>query len=116
MKRRNRWVAVLILIAGSWWLTAAASADQETKGFGIVMSRDLAASTLEIGDRVYRVTPRTTFKNKDGLLTSFEALDIFDVHQGLFSLDDATKVAFVSVSTADGPELRSVVVVAELPL
>lgn len=117
MKRYLRSAAILLVtfVIGSLWLASPAAAQGAEKGWGIVMSRDVSKSTLEIGDRVYRVTSQTVFKNRDGSLSTFETLEVFDVHQGLFRIDDATKVEFVSVETSRGPELQSVKVVAELP-
>jgi hypothetical protein len=117
VKTQFRWATVLLLLAALSSLMWASTATAETahKGWGIVMSRDISKSTLEIGDRVYRITSRTVFKDRNGSPTTFETLEIFDVHQGLFSVDDATKVEYVSVETSRGPELQSVKVVAELP-
>lgn len=117
MKRQSRWAAVLLLIIGLAPLVLAttAAADDTDRGWGIVMSRDLGNSTLEIGNRVFRVTPQTVFKDKAGALVTFETLEIFDVHQDMFDMADATVVEYVSVATASGPELESVKVVSELP-
>lgn len=115
MKRRNRWAAVVIGVAGLCAVAMTAAADTQTRGFGIVMSRDVARSTLEIGNTVFKVTPQTVFKDAEGNPTTFAGLAIFDVHQGLFSLDEATKVAWVGVSDSEGTQLQSVVVIKELP-
>lgn len=117
MKRHFRWMAMLLVIGGLTSLvwTHDASADSKHRGWGIVMSRDFDKSTLEIGNQVYQVTTRTVFKDQGGGLITFQTLHVFDVHQGLFSMDDATKVEFVSVTSSNGPELESVQVVTELP-
>jgi len=61
VKRRIRWAAVLLMIVGLASLggVATATAQSQNRGFGIVMSRDIAKSTLEIGGRVYHVQTQT---------------------------------------------------------
>jgi len=106
--------AVLVLIAGL--STGAWAADEKKfKGFGIVMARSVADGTLEIDGRSYRVSATTTFRDQDGAVITFDGFPIFDVHQGLFAVDDATKVEFVARRQSSQWVLESVALIDTLP-
>jgi len=114
IRRTGRVAALAVLFVA---LGASPSlAGEKTVGWGVVMSRDVQAATLSIDGRVFGVTPSTTFRDLDGQSVSFAALPIFDVHQGLFKLDDATKVEYTAQQTQDGQwVLVSVEMIDRLP-
>lgn len=105
--------AVVALLALS---SATAGAVEPIQAWGIVMARDLKASTLQVDERTYQVASTTVFKDLDGQLITFETLPVFDVHQGLFRLDDATKVEVIARRSRDGQwVLESVRMIDHLP-
>ena len=96
--------------------TTPAWASETLESHGVVTNRDLGASTLRIENRVFHVTSQTTFSDARGNLLSFESMPVFDVHRGLFSFEDATKVEYRATRSRDGEwELTSVQIVTALP-
>jgi hypothetical protein len=105
-------LAVLFVALGA----GPSLAGEKTVGWGVVMARDVQAATLSIDGTIFRVTASTTFKDLDGQAVSFATLPVFDVHQGLFKLDDATKVEYTAQRTRDGQwVLESVEMIDRLP-
>lgn len=104
--------ALLLAVQGA----AGASEAVELHSFGIVMGRDLAARTLEIDGVHYRVSPRTIIKDLEGNAIGFEELEIFDVHQGLFAIQDATCVEYAARQISGQWTLEYVRRVPKLPL
>jgi hypothetical protein len=105
--------AVVVLLALS---SAMAGAAEPMRAWGIVMERDLRASTLQVDERTYQVSATTVFKDLDGQVITFETLPVFDVHQGLFSLEDATKVEITARPARNGQwVLESVRMIDRLP-
>ena len=102
-------LAILLLPAAAW-------SAEKIHGWGIVMSRNLTESTLEIDGRVYQVTPSTSFTALDGSVLELATLPIFDVSKGLFSVADATKVEYWGQRDSTGAVvLDAVQIVNRLP-
>jgi len=115
MKQRFARMFVAAIAAGLVLASAAAAGDVY-HGFGIVGGRDLQSSTLVISGRTFEVTASTTIRDLEGAPLEFATMPIFDIHQGLFSLDDATKVEFHATRGASGQwVLDSVEMVDRLP-
>jgi len=108
-------VAMLAALGLVLSVAATAGTVERERSWGIVMSRDIDARTLEIDGITYQVTTTTTFKDLEGGLIRFEDLEIFDVRKGLFNLKDATIVEFVTRKVKKIWVLDSVHRVAQLP-
>ena len=118
LERRScieRWLAALGATALLVASTAPSLAAESVRDWGIVMARDLEAHTLSIDDTTYKVVPGTTFKDLEGKLIDFASLEIYDVHQGIFAIRDATLVEFVARMDGGVWYLVSVERVRELP-
>jgi len=104
MKVFMRRIGAVAVVAGFLVMLTAptAWAGEKRHGFGIVMSRDVLKSNLGIEETVYVVSSSTVFKDLDGQVVAFAALPVFDVHQGLFDLNDATKVEYWAEQRRDG--------------
>ena len=103
-------VTLLIQLAASSSLAA-----DSLRRWGIVGSRDVSAQTLTIDGTVYRVSPRTLFKDLEGNVMAFELMEIYEGGDGIHSLDDATKVEYRAHTVANDWVLDSVKRIKQLP-
>ena len=114
-QNRNRGLFAILLLALLGVGTGAHSAET-MMGQGIVVKRDLAASTLQIDRRIFNVSASTTFTDLDGGPLTFESLRIFDVFNGVFLLADATRAEYRATRTEKGVwQLTSVTLIEEIP-
>lgn len=112
-RSRGLSVAVLLALLG---IAPLAYATETISGQGIVVKRDLGASTLQIDRRTFSVSASTTFTDLDGGPLTFESLRIFDVFNGVFLLADATRAEYRATRTEKGLwQLTSVTLIEEIP-
>ena len=113
--RSLRLATVASLLLALCALPSASSAGPISRGFGMVMQKNVTAGTLQIDDSTFIVASGTTFTDLEGNPTSFEAFYVFDTSRPIFPIEDATLVEFVAEFDGANWRLRSVKRIRELP-